>query len=40
LPLLLEDDDILGEALRDPLRAVGHAADWCRNLREAHRLGG
>jgi len=33
--LLLEDDDILGEGLRDFLRAEGHAVDWCRGVREA-----
>lgn len=33
--LLLEDDDILGEGLRDFLRAEGHAVDWCRRLAEA-----
>jgi two-component system OmpR family response regulator len=33
--LLLEDDDILGEGLRDFLRAEGHAVDWCRSLHEA-----
>lgn len=31
--LLIEDDDILGEGLRDFLRADGHAVDWCRTLR-------
>jgi two-component system, OmpR family, response regulator len=30
--LLIEDDDILGEGLRDFLRADGHAVDWCRAL--------
>jgi two-component system OmpR family response regulator len=33
--LLIEDDDILGEALRDWLRAEGHGVDWCRTLRDA-----
>jgi two-component system OmpR family response regulator len=30
--LLLEDDEILGEGLRDWLRAEGHVVDWCRTL--------
>lgn len=30
--LLIEDDDILGEGLRDYLRAEGHAVDWFRTL--------
>lgn len=30
--LLIEDDDILGEGLRDYLRADGHVVDWCRRL--------
>jgi two-component system OmpR family response regulator len=30
--LLIEDDDILGEGLRDFLRAEGHVVDWCRRL--------
>jgi two-component system OmpR family response regulator len=33
--LLLEDDDILGEALRDYLRAEGHGVDWFRSLQQA-----
>jgi two-component system OmpR family response regulator len=33
--LLIEDDDILGEALRDYLCAEGHAVDWFRSLRQA-----
>ena len=33
--LLVEDDDILGEALRDYLRAEGHAVDWFRDLQHA-----
>ena len=32
--LLIEDDDILGEGLRDFLRAEGHGVDWCRRLRD------
>jgi two-component system OmpR family response regulator len=37
--LLIEDDDILGEGLRDFLRAHGHGVDWCRSLgaADAHR---
>lgn len=30
--LLIEDDDILGEGLRDYLRADGHVVDWCRSI--------
>lgn len=33
--LLLEDDPILGEGLRDFLIAEGHVVDWCRNLASA-----
>ncbi len=33
--LLLEDDPILGEGLRDFLRAEGHVVDWCRSLASA-----
>jgi two-component system, OmpR family, response regulator len=33
--LLIEDDDILGEGLREFLRAAGHGVDWCRRLAEA-----
>lgn len=32
--LLIEDDDILGEGLRDFLTADGHRVDWCRTLRQ------
>ena len=37
--LLIEDDEILGEGLRDYLSADEHRVDWCRSLREvaAHR---
>lgn len=38
--LLLEDDDILGEGLRDYLRCQGHVVDWCRNLAETQALRG
>ena len=38
--LLIEDDDILGEALRDFLRGEGHGVDWCRRLSDAQaRIG-
>ena len=33
--LLIEDDDILGEGLRDFLQAEGHRVQWCRRLSEA-----
>jgi two-component system, OmpR family, response regulator len=33
--LLLEDDTILGEALRDYLRAEGHAVDWFTRIEHA-----
>jgi two-component system OmpR family response regulator len=33
--LLIEDDDLLGEGLRDFLRAEGHLVDWARGLDEA-----
>lgn len=36
--LLLEDDVLLGEGLRDYLRAEGHVVDWCRSLAEADAL--
>jgi len=36
--LLLEDDLLLGEGLRDFLRAEGHVVDWCRTLRETQSL--
>jgi two-component system OmpR family response regulator len=38
--LLLEDDDILGEGLRDFLRAEGHVVDWCGRLSQAEALRG
>ncbi len=38
--LLLEDDPILGEGLRDFLRADGHVVDWCARLGEALALRG
>jgi len=30
--LLIEDDELLGEGLRDYLRSVGHVVDWARSL--------
>ena len=36
--LLLEDDAILGEGLRDFLRTEGHVVDWCQRLDEADAL--
>ncbi len=30
--LLIEDDDLLGDALREYLRAEGHVVDWCTCL--------
>jgi len=38
--LLLEDDDILGEGLRDFLRAEGHVVDWYCRLQDTDGLGG
>ena len=38
--LLIEDDDILGEGLRDYLRADGHVVDWCRDLKAVAALHG
>ena len=38
--LLLEDDPLLGEGLRDYLRTEGHVVDWCRSIAEAGRIGG
>lgn len=36
--LLLEDDLLLGEGLRDYLRAEGHVVDWCLQVRDATLL--
>lgn len=33
--LLLEDDPLLGEGLRDYLQGDGHVVDWCRSIGEA-----
>lgn len=38
--LLIEDDDLLGDGLRDYLQADGHVVDWCRSLREATQAHG
>jgi two-component system OmpR family response regulator len=35
---LLEDDLVLGEGLRDFLRADGHVVDWCQQLSQAQTL--
>jgi two-component system OmpR family response regulator len=36
--LLLEDDALLGEGLRDFLRAEGHVVEWCTTLSSAQAL--
>ncbi|MBP6900661.1 MAG: response regulator transcription factor [Burkholderiaceae bacterium] len=36
--LLLEDDDLLGDGLRDFLRAEGHRVDWCTTLQATQAL--
>ncbi len=36
--LLIEDDEILGEGLRDFLRLEHYLVDWCRNLQQARAL--
>jgi two-component system OmpR family response regulator len=38
--LLLEDDAILGEGLRDYLRAEGHVVDWFASLRDLLAVAG
>lgn len=38
--LLLEDDAILGEGLRDYLRAEGHVVDWFMSLRALQAVAG
>jgi two-component system OmpR family response regulator len=38
--LLLEDDVLLGDSLREFLRAEGHGVDWCQNLHQALALRG
>ncbi len=38
--LLLEDDPLLGDGLRDYLQGDGHVVDWCRSLHDALALQG
>lgn len=38
--LLIEDDDLLGEGLRDFLRAEQHHVDWARSLEQASAFRG
>lgn len=38
--LLIEDDELLGDGLRDFLRADGHVVDWCRDLAAVDALRG
>ena len=38
--LLLEDDMLLGDSLREFLVTEGHGVDWCRNLHQALALRG
>lgn len=38
--LLLEDDVLLGDSLREFLVAEGHGVDWCQNLHQALALRG
>lgn len=38
--LLIEDDETLGEGLRDFLAADGHVVDWCRDLASVQALRG
>ena len=38
--LLIEDDTLLGEGLRDFLRADGHRVDWCERLAATDALRG
>jgi two-component system, OmpR family, response regulator len=38
--LLLEDDEILGEGLRDFLRSEGHVVDWCKRVADTQALHG
>lgn len=33
--LLIEDDEVLGEAVRDHIAALGHAVDWARSRSDA-----
>ncbi len=34
--LLVEDDGMIGEAVRDHVAAAGHAIDWMRTITDAH----
>jgi two-component system, OmpR family, response regulator len=36
--MLLEDDELLGDGLREYLRGEGHVVDWCRSLAELRGL--
>lgn len=36
--LLLEDDPLLGDGLRDYLRAEGHVVEWCTSILQAETL--
>ena len=36
--LLLEDDQVLGDGLRDYLRTEGHVVDWCQRVGDAALL--
>ncbi len=36
--LVVEDDEILGDAVSDHLAAEGHAVDWARSIEEAEAL--
>ncbi len=38
--LLIEDDDILGEGLRDFLQGDGHLVQWCRTLGQVQGMRG
>jgi two-component system OmpR family response regulator len=38
--LLLEDDELLGDGLREYLRGEGHVVDWCRSLDECRAVRG
>lgn len=38
--MLLEDDLILGDALRDFLRSEGYVVDWCESIAQAQTLQG
>ncbi|MCS0460377.1 DNA-binding response OmpR family regulator [Rhizobium tibeticum] len=38
--LLVEDNVLLGDAVRDHIAADGHSVDWCLNLAEATEAAG